>query len=371
MLPGGFGRAFGPEESRQGAPMCLEGLMEGRVGLSARVAVAALAVVVLLWVAGCGGTSGDGAPLGSSVAGAIEGLQSAFADEDMKGICALMTRAAQRQAGNIAHKNPTTCVRDVERVIGMIDRHGGWEGSESPRVTGVVGGGDRRIATLEAKDGWRADVPFEKRGAKWKVHAFFGTSQRKLESTEKAMRDRPFPAAAADRVQATTATGKPCPPLRVRRYPRVSGGCVIHLVSESEPVRMLTSFGDFKFSDCAIDYNIRVGPDGRTWIDRWEIAGTEETGCSDMNPCAMPSSPLTYHPWKGRLRADGRGGFIHQVDMCMRTCAGLFVGDWITRFAHDDTGWRIAPTTHGATGFLIDGEVSAVGKGLRLSALAT
>jgi hypothetical protein len=342
--------------------------MGWRVGYCARAIAGVSAVAMLLGLAGCGGTSGGDPPLGSSVAGTVRELQGAFADEEFDGICALMTRSAQRQAGNIAHKDPTTCARDVERVIGMIDRHGGWEGSEPPRVVGAVGDGDRRTATLEAKDGWRADVPFERERAKWKVDALFGISQRQQQSAEKAMRNTPFPAADADRVQARTLTGKPCPPLRVVSYPRVSGGCVLYLVSESEPVRMLTSFGDFKFSDCVIDYKIRVGPGGRTWIDRWEISGTSQSGCSDINPCVMSLSNVTYQPWKGRLRADGRGGFIHQVRMCMRTCVGLFVGDWVTRFESYGDAWRVTPTRDGATGFLIDGQMPAVGEGLQLSA---
>jgi hypothetical protein len=48
----------------------------------------------------------------------------------------------------------------------------------------------------------------------------------------------------------------------------------------------------------------------------------------------------------------------------MRTCIGLFTGDFVVRLVRDDEGWRVKPTDMGATGFRIDGDLAVSGDGL-------
>jgi hypothetical protein len=333
-----------------------------------RVLAGVVAILATLGLAACGDTPDDDRPLGLSISAAVNDLQDAFASEDIEDICTLMTRSAHRQAGNLAHSDPTTCLRDVEKVIETIDKNGGWDGSEAPRVEAVTGSGTRRTVTVAADNGWRTRVPFEKVGRRWKLDGFLGTSPRLLKTAPIAARRKPFPAASGAGVTAVDATDGTCPAVSVAKFPQVRGGCLIKASSKSEPIRMLTPFGDFKFSDCSVDFDIRVGGDGRTWTEKWVIEGPSETGCSDINQCFTPST-YDNQPWKGRLRSDGRGGYLHHIDICLNTCVGLFVGEFVMRLERNAEGWRMRPTERGTTGFLIDGELEVAARdGLDLRA---
>jgi hypothetical protein len=321
---------------------------------------------------GCGSGSSSDKPVevtttGKSVAVALTELQNAFAADDVKSICVLMTRAAQVDVGHTGHKQPTTCARDMKRLIGMIDGGGGWKDSEPPKLVRVRGAGHRRIATIRDGDGWRADVPFAKDAGKWKLAAFVGTMKTALEQRERHISRVTFPASAGDPVQATDADGTPCPPIRLTRnlrlpssaldyYPHAAGGCLMDVKSDGRlPVRMLSPFGEFKFDDCSLEFRVRVGPDGRTWTEDWQGDGPDKGGCADLIDCISPASAAINPPWKGRLEPAGAGRFTHRMRMCLRTCVGFFVGDWITTLRADGDGWRVDPTGGGVTGFRMDG----------------
>ena len=332
--------------------------MLGRVRLAMLVGVAV--------IAGCADDRSE--PLettGRSVAVSIDELQRAFDDDDVSGICRLLTKPAMRQAGSFAHATPTTCVRDVEKAIGLIDDSDGWEDDSAPRVIEVTGDRRRRTAAVVTSDGWEAALPFERTAGRWRLDGFFGTSPAHLKRAERAAREKPFPPAHGGRLEVTDSAGTPCPRLTTARFPRVAGGCLMKVSSKKAPIRMLTPFGAFKFSDCSVSYDLRSDGEGRTWVGNWEVEGSRDSGCSDVNQCLVPST-FSYQPWKGRLRATGDGGYVHDMSVCLRTCAGLFVGRIVMRLARDDDGWRLEPTTRGATGFLVDGPLQVGGDGFEV-----
>jgi plastocyanin len=326
------------------------------------LAPALAAMVAAVTVTGCGNDDDSSGPLGPSPKVAVSQLQEAFDDGDDEQICALITKSAQLQAGSMGHGTPKTCERDVSRALGMIDEAGGWDDSRAPKVVAVGGSGDAHTVTL-ALGAWRARVPFVKRGDRWRLNGFFGTNPEHLKRVELAAREAPFPPAGAVPVGATTPDGRPCPKLSDARFPKVSGGCVMEVSAKSAPIRMLTPLGDFKFADCAVDYTVLVDAQGRTFTRDWEIEGLsakEETGCSDVNQCIVQST-YEYRPWKGRIRGDGRGGFVHHTDMCMRTCVGLFVGELVMRLVPDGKDWRVEPTDVGESGYRFAGDLQASG----------
>jgi|GEM_PF-2451249 len=348
-------------------------------GASRHLAILATCGITVLAMAGGCGSEQDGpvkvTTTGRSVPRALTELQNAFAADDEKSVCALMTRSAQIEVGRTGHNQATTCTRDLKRLIGMIDGGGGWEDGEPPKLVGVTGDGDRRTAVLQDSDGWRAAVPFVEDRGRWKLAAFVGIGRSALEERERRISDVTFPAAAGGTVKAADADGKPCPPIRLTRnlrsppsaldhYPHAAGGCVIDVKSDGRlPVRMLSAFGEFKFDDCSLEYRVRVGPDGRTWTEGWQGDGPDKGGCADLIDCISPASAAVNPPWRGRLAPAGGGQYTHRMRMCLRTCVGFFVGDWITELRVDGEGWHVDPTDGGATGFRMDGRFDAGGDG--------
>lgn len=296
------------------------------------------------------------------VAAAVAQLRDAFADEDVAAICGRMTKPAQKQAGEVAHGDATTCERDLRRAFKIVEDGDGWS-EEKPVVRRVEVRGD--WATAKLKHGaWIADVPLSRERGIWKLAGFFGADPAKFERMTNAWRGRPYPPATGKPLEAVDAGGNPCPDLSDERYPMLSGGCSFKVSTESAPIRMLTPFGDFKFSDCSVEYRVLVDRSGRTASDQWDFENDEQPGCSDIRPCVGGQN---YLPWKGRLASDGDGGYLHRMDMCLRTCIGQFAGNFTMRLVRDDDGWRVEPTYQGDTGFKIDGDlaVSTLGFDLR------
>lgn len=311
-----------------------------------------------LGTVGCGSSPDDDRPpTGRTVPIAVAELQDAFDSDDFAAICALMTPSAMRQAGNIGHGDPTACPRDVERVIAMIDKSDGWEGSSTPRVAASDGRGDRRVATVEVSDGWRAELPFAHQRGRWRLDGFFGMTPSRLKQAEAAARQMPFPSANGEPVTVVDDAGRPCTDVSTRRFPRLSGGCTIEVAGDRVPMRVLTGFGDFAFDRCSVRYTIRSDSQGRAWMDELEVDGPDEGGCGDVNQCVVPGT-FTFQPWKGRLRADGPNRFVHRMSMCLRTCVGLFVGPLETRLVRDGDRWRVEPLP-GSTGFRMYGPLES------------
>lgn len=349
--------------------------MEGGSSRLARIAAYGIAALAASALVGCG----DDAPqkvttTGKSPRRALLEVQRAFAQRDLKSMCVLLTRSAREEVGKTAHNSPTTCLRDLDRLIGMIDSIDGWDDSEPPRFVREVGDGTRREVTVRTDDGWEATLPFAKEAGKWRLAAFVGTTRAALDRAEKRMPEVSFPTAAGKPVVAATSGGTPCPPIRLARnldsppsaldyYPHAAGGCVVDVTSGGRlPVRMLTAFGDFRFDDCSLTFRLRVGPDGRTWTEKWQGGGRDEGGCQDLIDCVSPASAAVNPPWKGRLQMTGGDTFVLRTRMCLRTCVGFFVGDWVRTFERDGAGWRVDSVADGRTGFSIDGSLEAAGR---------
>lgn len=329
-----------------------------------RVAATVVALTAVLTAVGCGGDGQDP----DTPAVAIRELQAAFAAQDLAIICARLTPTARKQAGSVAHGFPTRCKRDVRRALGLVEEGGGW--GRRPRVGRIRRNGDRATATLVHDGRWQADVPLEEDDGIWKLAGFFGTAPAKLKAIERTARARPFPPVDGRAVKAFDGDGRPCGELSETRYPFISGGCTFVVSGRDVPFRILTPFGDFKFGECMIDYRLSIGSDGRTWTQDWDVEGSSITGCSDIVDCRTPEGE--WLPWKGRLSSDGKGGFLHRSQMCMRTCIGEFAGDFVTRLTRTDRGWRVEPTDEDATGFKVDGDLRVVSdKGLQIRRVAT
>jgi hypothetical protein len=302
---------------------------------------------------------------------AVHDLRDRFDSDDFAGICVLMTQAAKLDAGKIAHLSPTTCARDVRRVFTMIRDGGGWLDGRAPHVVSVRERGSTAWATIWV-DGWRARIPFVRQGGRWRLDGFFGISSPRLKAIERAAPDAPFPPPGGA-VEVTDSDGAACGSTSDARYPKIAGGCVARVSSRLAGVEMLTPFGGFKFGDCSVNYRVRVDGEGRTWTDEWEVEGGMQSGCSDINPCVKERTATFYDrlPWKGRIRPDGKGGFRHHMDMCLRTCVGMFVGEYVVRLEHGEDGWKVAPEDGDATGFRFTDALPIVDGDLQLRAAAT
>lgn len=308
-----------------------------------------------------------------ALTGVVHQLQDRFDAEDLEGVCALMTREAQVQAGDVGHGQPTACPRDLRRALGMIDGGGGWLDGDKPRVSAVRERG-RKATVVLAADDWSARVPFANEGDGWKLAGFFGMNLREFERLEDRYPSRPFPPAAGRAVHVTTDGRSDCGTVYLSpAYPELKGGCVVRVTNKKVPIKMLTPFGGFEFDTCSVSYRVSIDSYGRTWTDEFEVGrvGNAEGGCADVNPCLhAPQVRITRLPWKGRIRSDGNGGFTHHVDMCVRTCIGMFVGEMVVELTPDDdarTGWRAEGDEGGSTGYRYDGAFAITGDPLKIS----
>jgi hypothetical protein len=303
----------------------------------------------------------------------IKKLRRAFLADDIPGICKYMTSSAKRSAGIAVHSQPTTCERDVRKLFKTIEKGGGFEHEGGPRVTGMTLDPGGRARVLMALGQQLIEAPMAKTGGEWKLDSFFGTRTADATRFVKQVRQRPFPAAVpADALGDTTvkvrdAAGKPCPELSDKQFPQLSGGCEIHAASDQPlDLSVLTLFGRFPFDPCTISYRVLADRQGRTWTDTFDATGDpKKTACGDVNACFTKSgTPL---PWKGRLRSDGEGGFIHRMNMCLNTCVGTFTGDLVMTMKPDGKGWRTEPSNGGGpTGFRFEGPMSIRANGIEI-----
>jgi hypothetical protein len=329
-----------------------------------------VAILMGCALASCGGGDAPDEPDHPAV-DSVHELQELFADGDAGGVCALITRRAAIQAGEMGHGKPVSCRRDVVRAFTMIKEGGGWLNEDKPVVDDVETDGDLAWATLAARDdGWRARVPLRREAGRWKLDAFFGIREPEFARIEKAGPRRPFPQVVRP-VKALTADGAPCPAITARDFPKVAGGCVLKAPTRTVPIEVLTPFGAFKFGDCSVTYKMHVDGSGKTWLADWEVDGSDTSGCSDISQCVVPGpsrvEPWVEQPWRGQIRGDGSGGFVHHVDLCLNTCVGQFAGDFSMRLAPDGDRWRVQPADTGATGFRIAAPLPVSGAAMTLS----
>ncbi len=301
-------------------------------------------------------------------AAAIDVLQRAFVERDYAQICRGITNEAAKDAGNAGHGDPTTCPRDVRRLLGMIHDGGGIRHEGKPRVVDVEASGSKAVVTVALDRRWQARVPMSKVEGSWRLSGFFGTSTVDAERAAKEIPGNDFPAAGGAPVRATRSDGSPCPPVSEDDYPEVRGGCTVKVTGKVAPLTILTVLGDFKFDECALNYRIRIDPSGRTWTDEVQVEGNpKNVTCGDVNAC-YDRAHETEVPWRGRLQTSPDGSFIHRTDMCMTTCVGGFVGELRVRLVPEGDAWRGLPIDGGGdSGLRFDNELAVRGD-LELSA---
>jgi hypothetical protein len=292
----------------------------------------------------------------------IDRLQRAFAARDYAGFCAWVTPPAARAAGQAAHGKATTCERDVRRLFGLIRKGGGWRHVNAPRVIDVVRQGSAATATVALDRRWRAQVALARRDGRWQLNGLFGVPAGDALRLADGIGDAEFPPPGDASVEAENGDGKPCPDLSEADYPAIEGGCRLTAKGQVAPLTILAPFGDFEFERCSIAYSVRVDSSGRTWTERFDVqGGPKSVACGDVNTCYAPRRQLLV-PWRGRIIADGRDGFVHRMDVCIRTCVGFFTGRLNMRLLRDDDGWRAVPIDGGgASGLRFDSPLAVKG----------
>jgi hypothetical protein len=343
----------------------------------ARTRWGAIAAMAVLAIAGCGnGDDGQdtGAPvppvlgqgltpeIRNPVSAAVERLQRAFVARDYGRLCAGITPAAARTIGDTALGGATTCERDLQRLFELIEQGGGWRHEGRPRVVDV----DfdlTSIVSVALDEHWRADVELVEHGGRWLLNGLFGAGVDQAEDlVRKGAEAPPWP--PIDRqVAALRDEGERCPAVSEQAYPDIAGGCRIRLSTPVVPLTILGPFGYFELDRCSLEFQVRVGPVARAWIDDFDASGGPGSdACEDIASCYVPKSERRF-PWEGRIYASGKDRFVHRATMCVRTDFGEFVGELTIEFQRDGDGWHVVPVNGGgATGLRFDSPLSMEGE---------
>jgi len=293
---------------------------------------------------------------------AIDRIQHAFEERDYKTLCALVTPRAARDAGEAAHGDATTCRRDVYRLFDLIHEGGGWRHAGAPRVTAVTEDGDRATAVVALDRRWQAQVELARRDGRWQLDGLFGTSLQRAVAVAAGVPDSTFPTEQGKPLAVANGDNAPCPDLSDANYPTISGGCRLRVTGKVAPLTMLTPFGDFRFDRCSIAYTIRVDSSGRTWTEDFDVVGEVESACGDVSACYDPKVNGGV-PWRGRIHRERDDSYVHQMDACVRTCVGNFVGALNMQLEDGDDGWRATPIDGGGnSGFRFDNPLSVRGE---------
>jgi hypothetical protein len=332
-------------------------VLRGSSRLLRSTAGVGIAAVVALGVAACGGADdGDAdrpSPEERAVAGDVRALQRAFAEGDLAGVCEQMTRAAQVQAGLIAHGKPEQCVPDLREAFGVLREGGGVKDTSATKVVGARVNGNRAIATVRLGD-WTHDVPLSRQGGRWKLNSFFGTPEEDARRVAETVRGQSFPAANDTAVEGLDGDGGRCFDFTEDTYPEIEADCQFRAEGTRVGVSILTAFGRFKFADCIVRYTALVDGQGRTWTTEMSFDWEINNGCADVNQCVGDGGSI---PWRGRIRSDGEGAFVHEMNVCMRTCVGFYTGTLEMRLERSGERWRTeaVDSSVGASGFRLDG----------------
>jgi hypothetical protein len=133
------------------------------MGLSRAIAPLLLLVLAL---AGCGGSDGDE----EAVRGAVDGLYTALAEKDAGGVCDSLARGQREVVAKGGGSKPqASCEQVMGVALNYVDRGKGLEDADEADVTEVeLDGDDRAVATVEFK-GRSARVELRKEGGDWKV----------------------------------------------------------------------------------------------------------------------------------------------------------------------------------------------------------
>lgn len=319
--------------------------------------VAAVAGAIAL---GCSGDEEPRTEVQHPAAAALVQLQDAFADRDSAEICRRMTAPAQKQAGELAHGSPTTCPQDVGRAFEILSGESDWGGGEQPVVKRIASAlGSRANAIVEDEDGWRAEVALARQDGAWKLAGFFGMPPAEFAQRERALQDRPVPGLQAEPAEALDGTGAGCPDVSDKHHPEVTGGCSLGFAADSVPIAVLSPFGEFGLGDCSVSYRASIARLGHGWLTDLEIDGEDEPRCSKIERCLTEENEP--RPWTSRLVGNDDSGHFQLMEICLRTPAGLFAGEFALRLVREDDDWHAEPAARGVTGLRIGGELEMTG----------
>lgn len=127
------------------------------------------AVVATALVLSCGGEDAqDGAR------DAVVGLQEAFAENDLRRACGLMTAGARRHVGGIGHGPLKPCPVALRMFADFLFQGREGQAAVWPEIRRVEVDGDSGKVTIAGPDGLQSVVPVAREGGEWKVAAIYG-----------------------------------------------------------------------------------------------------------------------------------------------------------------------------------------------------
>lgn len=136
-----------------------------------RVRLVALTLLIMTIAAGCGASDADEDGTERDVRAAYAAVGKEFRAGDERGVCSHMSRGAARHVGLLGHGTPTTCQRDIRKLLKWID----FKGAEPPtgQVTAVEVDGDKASVTTKVSSYASSELPFVVEDGRWKLDNFF------------------------------------------------------------------------------------------------------------------------------------------------------------------------------------------------------
>jgi hypothetical protein len=127
------------------------------------------------------GDSDDGAGSSPTASGgsdrqqaraAVEQLYTAMNDGDAEGVCAQLSKAAQKQiaAGGLG-KKADSCSGSFQKFLDQADAAGGLDLVKQAKVKQVKVTGRKAVAKVSFRDRASGDVPLVKEDGEWKLEA--------------------------------------------------------------------------------------------------------------------------------------------------------------------------------------------------------
>lgn len=141
-------------------------------GIGRRTTATALATVLVVLAAACG--SDDPGSDRDQIRVVVADVQEAFDAGDLKGVCELLTRAAQRHIETIAHRAGDPCARSLKVVQTGVRDLRGQPKATAHEILEIRVRGSVATATLDLGEGSRGEVPLSKQDGEWKVNGLYG-----------------------------------------------------------------------------------------------------------------------------------------------------------------------------------------------------
>lgn len=314
-------------------------------GRSRTALAVAVALTLMAALAGCG----DSGPTPTARAVVIDAL-AAFDAKDVDTLCDALSEDAQAVIGSSAHgRPPYDCEKDVRNYLEWMKPYD--RPTEIVRTAETTA--NRAVAEVRLPDGEMVVLPLEREKGSWKLEGLYdapisrvqivGTPQEKRLKPIAVAPGEPTGEGAATVSNAANARRPRCPEVTSRRFPVISGGCVLTTDDEWLELSVRSPFGTMDLGMCEIWFRLRLDGKGRGWLDQFSIAGPNP--CNDVVPCFDRNDHVI--PWQARIEdavAADPGSNRLSLDACLDTCVGRFEGDWKLDIVERPRGWRLRPT---------------------------